>query len=121
MLAASTFMIVTWLGMITVTAGWIKWIKHASDFDSVGTSFGLGITIGAALTTITFFVGYLGVGRNIEQLVDLGDEVAATGGPPLPEQQAVMDGLGAKLERYGKIDLTLLILALIAMATARYW
>lgn len=32
-----------------------------------------------------------------------------------------MDRLGASLERFGKMDLTLLMLALIAMATARYW
>lgn len=117
--------IITWLGMITVTAGWIMWIKHASDFGSVrdwvGTRFGLGITIGAVLASFTFFVGYLGVGRNIERLVDLGDAVGASGGPPSPEQQATMDRLGGLVERYGKIDLTLLMLALIAMSTARYW
>lgn len=86
--------IITWLGMITVTAGWIMSIEHASDFGSVGdwvgTNFGLGITIGAVLASVTFFVGYLGVGRNIERLVDMGDELAATGGPPSPEQQATM-------------------------------
>jgi hypothetical protein len=32
-----------------------------------------------------------------------------------------MERLGAVLERHGKLDLTLLILALIAMSTARYW
>lgn len=117
--------VITWLGMVTVAAGWVMWIKHAADFGSVGdwvgTSFGLGITIGAVLATSTFFVGYLGVGRNVERLVDLGGEVMSTGGPPSPEQQSEMDRLGSRLERYGKIDLTLLILALVAMSTARYW
>lgn len=116
---------ITWLGMITVTAGWIMWIKHANDFGSigdwVGSRFGLGITIGAVLATTTFFVGYFGVGRNVERMVDLGDEIAASGGPPSPEQQAAMARLRGQLERYGKIDLTLLILAVIAMSTARYW
>lgn len=101
------------------------WIKHANDFGSVadwvGTRFGLGITIGAVIATATFLVGFFGVGRNVDRLVELGDEVAAAGGEPTPEQQARMDRLGASLERFGKMDLTFLMLALIAMATARYW
>ena len=79
------------------------------------------ITIGAVLATITFFVGFLGVGRNVERMVELGDEMAAGGGPPTPEQQQAMARLGADLERFGKLDLVLLLLAITAMATARYW
>lgn len=116
--------VIDWLGVTTVVA-WVLWIKHANDFGSVadwvGTRFGLGITIGAVIATATFFVGFFGVGRNVERLVELGDEVAAAGGEPTPEQQVRMDRLGAALERFGKMDLTFLMLALIAMATARYW
>jgi hypothetical protein len=61
------------------------------------------------------------VGRNVERLVDLGGEVAASGGPPSLTQQAEVDRLSAALERHGKLDLLLLLLATIAMATARYW
>lgn len=117
--------IITWLGMITVTAGWVMWIKNMSDYgglgDWVGTSFGIGLTIGGVLATATAFVGYFGVARNVERLVDLGDRIAAAGGPPSPEQQAEITRIGAGLERHGKIDLVLLFLAVAAMATARYW
>ena len=117
--------VITWLGMITVAAGWVMWIKNMSDHGGLGnwldTSFGLGITIGAVLATITFFVGYFGVGRNVERLVDLGDQIAASAGPPSPEQQATMERLGAQLAKHGKLDLVLLLLAVTAMSTARYW
>jgi hypothetical protein len=117
--------IITWLGMITVAAGWLMWIEDLNDHgglgDWVGSSFGLGITIGALLATTTFFVGYYGVGKNVERLVDLGDEIAASGGPPSSEQQAAMAKIGADLERFGKLDLVLLLLAITAMSTARYW
>jgi hypothetical protein len=53
--------------------------------------------------------------------VDVGDAVAATGGPPTPEQQARIAHLGAEIEKHGKIDLVLLLLAVASMATARYW
>ena len=116
--------VITWLAIITVVAGWLLWLKHAKDFglsDWVTSSFGLGLTIGAVLATIAAFEGYFGVGRNVERLVDLGGEIGAGGGPPSPEQQAEMDSLGTKLEHHGKRDLLLLILAVIFMATARYW
>ena len=61
------------------------------------------------------------MGRNVERLVDLGGAVAASGGPPTPQQQAELDRLGAALERHGKLDLLLLVLATTVMATARYW
>jgi ribose/xylose/arabinose/galactoside ABC-type transport system permease subunit len=117
--------IITWLGMITVTAGWVMWIKDMRDYgglgDWLGTGFGIGLTIGGVLATVTFFIGYFGVGRNVERLVDLGDRIAAAGGPPSSEQQAEMARIGAGLERHGKTDLMLLFLAVAAMATARYW
>jgi hypothetical protein len=117
--------VITGLGAVTVVAGWILWLRNmsqaASFSDWVTSSFGLVLTIGGVLATVTFFVGALGVGRNVERLVDLGGEVAASGGPPSPQQQAEMDRLSAALERHGKMDLVLLLLAVTAMATARYW
>ena len=106
-------------------AGWIMWFRDMNQFGSLGdwldSSFGLVITIGAVVATIAAVEGALGVGRNVERLVDLGDEVAASGGPPTPEQQARLDHLGAEIEKFGKLDLVLLLLAVSAMATARYW
>ncbi len=117
--------IITWLGMTAVTAGWVLWFLNLRDHgglgDWVGSSFGLGITIGAVLATTTFFVGAYGVGKNVERLVDLADAIAAAGGPPTPAQQTEMARLQAALEKYGKLDLVLLLLAIGAMSTARYW
>jgi uncharacterized membrane protein len=117
--------VITILGGVTVLAGWILWLKDMSLYPSLGdwltSSFGLVLTIGGVIATISAFVGALGVGRNVERLVDLGNEVAASGGPPTPEQQSRLDQLSSSLERHGKTDLVLLLLAVIAMATARYW
>lgn len=116
--------VITGLAITTVVAGWVMWLR---DMNQVGfgvwvtSSFGLVLTIGAVLATITAFVGVLGVGRNVERLVDLGAVIAATGGPPSPEQQFEIDHLGAEIEKHGKLDLVLLLSAVIAMSTARYW
>jgi uncharacterized membrane protein len=117
--------VITGLGITNVLAGWVLWLRNMDLYGSldnwVSSRFGLVITIGAVLATITFFVGYIGVGRNVERLVDLGNEVAASGGPPSAEQQTRIGQLTGALERHGKLDLLLLLLATIAMATARYW
>lgn len=114
--------VITWLGMITVAAGWLMWLKDPSDHGGLGewlgSGFGLGITLGALLATATSFVGYNGVGRNVERLVDRRRHRGA-GWPPTPDQQAAMARVGADLERFGKLDFVLLLLAITAMSTAR--
>jgi hypothetical protein len=113
------------LSLVTVVAGWIMWFRDVNQFGSLGdwlgSSFGVVITVGAVLATIASVEGFIGVGRNVERLVDLGDEVAASGGPPSGEQQSQIRRLGSDIEKWGKIDLVLLLLAVAAMATARYW
>ena len=117
--------VITSLSMIAVTAGWIMWLRQVDLVGSLGdwvsSSYGLGLTIGGVLATVAAFTGLYGVGRNVERMVDLGDTIAASGGPPSPEQHQEMGRLGAELERAGKMDLALLFLAVSAMATARYW
>ena len=117
--------VITALGIVTVIAGWVLWLKDMSLRDSfgdwMGSSFGLGLTIGGVLATISAFVGSIGVGRNVERLVDVGNEIAASSGPPSAEQQSRIERLSSSLERHGKLDLVLLLLAVTAMATARYW
>jgi uncharacterized membrane protein len=117
--------IITALGAVTVLAGWTMWLKDMSDAGSFGdwvtSSFGFVLTIGALLATGAFFMGYMGVGRNVERLVDLGNEIGAGGGPPTPEQATRMQHISSELERHGKIDLAMLFLAVVAMSTARYW
>ena len=117
--------VITGLGFTNVLAGWAMWLKDMSVYGSVGdwvsSRFGLVITIGGVLATTAAVVGALGVGRGVERLVDTGNEIAASGGPASVEQQARVDHLMSELEKHGKIDLTLLLLAVTAMATARYW
>ena len=117
--------VITGLGAVNVLAGWALWLKDLSLYGSFGdwvtSRFGLVLTIGGVLATIAFFLGSIGVGANVERLVDLGNELAGAGGPPSAEQQGRMEHLQRELERHGKLDLALLILAVIAMSTARYW
>jgi hypothetical protein len=115
--------VITGLAATTVVAGWIMWLRDMNLKPSLGdwlaSHYGFVLTIRAVLATIAFFLGYFGVGKNVERLVDLSDEVAASGGPPSPEQQTAIQHIGAELEKPGKLDLILLLLAVVAMATAQ--
>jgi uncharacterized membrane protein len=117
--------VVTLLGIITVLAGWVMWLRNMSVFASLGawvtSSFGLVMTIGGVLATIAAVSALIGVAPSLERLIDVGNEVAASGGPPSSDQQARIDKLRGALKRHGAADLVLLLLAVTAMATARYW
>jgi hypothetical protein len=101
------------------------WIRDAKDLHGVGnwvgTPLGLGITIGALFATVAFFVGTFGVGKNVERLVSMGEQMAAGDGPPTPERAAEMGRVQKTLEVAGKLDLVLLLVAVGCMATASYW
>ena len=109
----------------TVLAGWILWLRNMDEYGGLSewldSDFGVVLTIGGVLATIAFVIGLVGVAPNVERLVDLGGEMARSDGPPTPEQGAAMQRTQISLERASKIDLVLLILAITAMATARYW
>ena len=116
--------VIKWLAITTVLAGWAMWIKFALSAGVdvwVTSTYGLVLTIGGLLATAAAYFGITGIGNNVEKLVALGDEIAASGGPPTPEQGAEMGRLGAEIKKHGQIDIVLLFLAVAAMATAQYW
>ena len=94
------------MSMMSMTMLDVLWLRNMSLYPSLGdrvtSSFGLVLTIGGVLATISAVVGALGVGRNVERLVDLGGEVAASGGSPTQEQQSRLDQLSSSLDATGR-------------------
>jgi len=111
-----------------VTAGWLLWLKnlrdygwHVSNWVFHSGGFGLALTIGGIMASIAWYEGLFYVGRGVEELVDLGGEMAATEGPPAPEKIARMQEIQRGLQKHGKLDIALLLLTVAVMSTARYW
>ena len=73
------------------------------------------------MATAAAVLGAIYLAPGLERLVDEGNQVEASGGPHSAEQQARIDQLKKTLKRHGIADLVLLLLAVVAMATARYW
>lgn len=109
----------------TVLAGWLIWVHDADLYGGLGnwlsSSFGLVLTVGAVLASMAFAIGIRSVSPNVVRLVDVGGQIAAGGGQPTPEQRAEMAHVQKTLEAASKVVLMLLLLAVGAMATARYW
>jgi hypothetical protein len=100
---------------------WHDWHAYGSLSNFVGTPFGLTLTVGAIAAISAFLVGNLLVAKNVERLVEVGSKVMAGGGPPAPELVAETQHLGARIRVASRITLVLLAIAVLAMATARYW
>jgi hypothetical protein len=110
-------------GLLTIGAGSILFWRDSSGLQLAWMSKppGLGFTVGAIAATLALlafvFIGYP-TGR---RLVAIGDRLEDERRPPNEEEQVVLAGAQRTLQRVGVTVLALLVIAVISMATARYW
>jgi uncharacterized membrane protein len=104
---------------LTILAGGILFWIDSDGFGSawVSSGAGRGFSIGAGFAIIGFVYGLL-IGRTTTAMAQLGAQFQ---GKPSPEQIAQMQVLGKQQTAYSKIGSAMLILAVIFMATARYF
>ena len=117
--------IITGIAAFTVIGGlflyWRDWHAYASFSVWIHSGFGGVLTVGAVCAIVAFFLGTGGIPPTINKMNALSKEMAATAGPPAPEQIASMAGLQHRLKIISRTDLALVTIAILAMATARYW
>ena len=106
------------LSTLTVLAGVILYWR---DFGGINTSpFGLALGLGGLAALIAWLGGNLLIPRTLGELMAIGAEIKAAGGPPSPELESRMHATQKRLRLIGMIDIVLLLFAVIAMASARY-
>ena len=112
------------MASITVAAGlflyWHDWHLFNSFGDWVGSTFGKAFTVGALAAITALVIGVVVTRPNVGRLLSLGRQVAESGGPPSPEVGAEMTAIQGRLKTFARLSLGLLVLATLAMATARY-
>jgi uncharacterized membrane protein len=115
------FMVST--SLLTVLAGgMLYWfLSGGLNLAWAATGPGLGFTIGSLAALIAFFLGTFGIGPTSGQIGALGGQIAASGRAPSPEQTSRMQALEQKLSTIENVEFVLLVIALVTMATARYW
>ncbi len=110
--------------LFTVVAGsflyWHDWHMYPSFGDWIGSSFGAALTVGALLAISGLGVAALVTRPTIGRLVSLGRQVAESGGTPTPETAARIGALQRRLVVAERVSFSLVLLAVVAMASARY-
>ena len=107
---------------LTVLAGLLMYwrVTGGLDLDVIGSAYGISLTIGALCAIAALAIGGSIVRPGIMATLAIGREVAASGGPPTPEQAAQMQAIQRRSTAAGKAIVPLLIVAVIGMAAARY-
>ena len=117
----SIFMVIS--STLTLLSGALLLWQYASGrwLDYVSTGPGLGFTLGSIVGVIVYLIGMFGVNPRAVKLARIGQEIQAAGGPPTPEQAAMLHKLDREMSTLNVADFALVALSLMLMATARYW
>lgn len=107
---------------LTILAGLLMYwrVSGGLDADWISSAPGITITIGALAAIAAFVLGLTVVRPNIRATLAIGQAVAAGGGPPTPEQAAELDAIRIRSIAVGRAIVPLLLVAVAAMASARY-
>jgi hypothetical protein len=119
---------ITGLAVITILAGLVLYLKDMNNVggfgDWIGSSQGLVFTIGGLAAIAALAIGVFGTRPAVRQLLAIGGQIAQVsqeGGVPPPELAAEVPVLQAKMKVLARVSFALLVVAVIAMATAKYW
>ena len=105
--------------VLTIAAGiWLYWRDTRFDLDVITTPPVIGLTVGAVAAIIAFVIGLAIVRPKVVRLGSLGQAMAS--GQPSPQQIEEMGALQRSLRSISTLNLILLAIAVIAMASARF-
>jgi hypothetical protein len=115
--------IVFWSTVVAVAAGLILYWRDSGGLQLgwITSPPGIGFTIGALAAIVVFILGPTVLLPNFAKLGAIGSRLAAEQRPPTPEEGAELHRAQETLKVTGRIDFALLGVAIICMATARYW
>lgn len=108
--------------LVTILAGILLYWRDSNGFDVdwITSATGLAFTVGGVAAILAFVFGLILVKPAMEQMGSIGQAIAMAGEPPTEAQISEMQRLGARVTLIGQINLLLLIVAVVAMAVARY-
>jgi hypothetical protein len=109
-------------GGLTVLAGLLLYWRDSGGLKAgwIGSATGITLTLGALCGIAALAIGGSIVRPTIMANLAIGKAVAASGGPPTPEQSVQLQALQHRAHAAGKAIVPLLIVAVVAMAAARY-
>jgi hypothetical protein len=107
---------------LTMLSGLILYGRAVAMTDGAWaqTRSAMAFGIGGLATIIAAIVGGAFVSRSGIRLGKLGENIQTSGRPPSPEQAAEMQALQTRMGKGMRVVAALLLVAVTAMATARY-
>jgi uncharacterized membrane protein len=112
------------LAVVTIAAGlvlyWHDWHLFPSFSDWVRSHFGAALTVGMLSAIAALVIGVAVTRPNVMRFLALGRQVAESGAPPTPEVGAEMGAIQGRLKVAARASFGLLVVAVLAMSTARY-
>lgn len=106
-------------GTLALLSGLTMYVMQGWE-NRLDTASGIGLTIGVILGAGAYFHGLFVQRKAILGMQSLGMQIAASGGPPSPDQAAAMGKLAGKVERNGVILAYVLALTVVLMGTFQY-
>ena len=114
-----------WIAGVAIAGGlllyWRDWQAAGSFGDWIGTRFGLGLTIGSVAAIVAFLIGLFGTRPNVARLLALGARMAEAGDRPPTDLVQEVQATQSRLVMLARLTLAFIAVAVLAMATARYW
>ncbi len=109
--------------LLTILAGGVLFWFSSGGFNPawMASGPGIGFTIGSVASLVGFLAGGIGVGPTSQKMAALGGQIAASGKGPTPGQIAQMEALEKRFNLAEQLDFIMLVIAMLTMATARYW
>jgi len=107
---------------LTVLSGLTMYIRMWMITDGAWNASRMGITlgVGALAGIIAGALGGTAVGKYGQRLMDISTAVQASGGPPTDDQRREIESLQGKMYSTFRVIAVLLLIAVAAMASARY-
>jgi uncharacterized membrane protein/mono/diheme cytochrome c family protein len=110
-------------GLVTVLAGLALYYRISDHFNSdwMSTTPGIVLSIGAVFGITAFLHGMATLGPATRQTGNLMKTIGTQGAPPSPEQLTLIRTLTVKTTTQGRIGVVLMAIAVLCMASARYF
>ena len=108
--------------MLTILSGLTMyvWLAMETDGGWAKSRMAMALGVGAVAALIAGGIGSGVIGRVGEKMMKLGTAIQASGGPPTDAQKAEMEALQRKMRSGFRTVAVLVLIATIAMASARY-
>jgi len=105
---------------LTMLSGLIMYWPMAGSGSFMKTGYGQVITLGSMAGIIAWLIAVFVIRGIFTGMAVIGKEIDSQEGPANQDQIAKMQSLGARLGKFGHIALIFMVIALLAMAIARY-